>query len=46
MHTRPQRARQLHKRLANIELVPDDEVETDGEMMHLEMFVDTEPIDY
>lgn len=44
--TIPQRIRQLPRRLADCELVPDNEVGTDEEMMHLTMFANAEPIDY
>lgn len=44
--TIPQRAMQLSIRMGECETVHDDEVGYDGEMMHLAMFVDFEPVDY
>lgn len=42
----PQRSRKLPRKLADYEQVPDNEVGPDGEIMHLAMFENVEPVDY
>lgn len=43
---RPQRARQLPRRLSYCELVSGNEQCIDGEMIYLAMFANAEPFDY
>lgn len=42
----PQRSRQLPRKLADYEQVPDNEVGSGGEIVHLAMFANAEPVDY
>ena len=44
--TRPQRNKQIPRRLQDCQVTGDDEVGSDGELVHFAMLEDIEPLDY